>query len=138
MRLAAGLSSRTLHFAYRAHTSDALPAATRTLQLVTDAGLRLSVRPHTASAGSSIFFSGKLLGGPLPLGGKQLVLEASSPGGPWIQFDVIRTHARGRFRASYTFKFPGPADYRFRAVSEPEADFPYATGASNTVGVHEH
>ena len=73
----------------------------------------------------------------MPPVGKQLVLEARSPGGPWIEFQVIRTNARGRFRASYRFKFPGPADYQFRAVSEPESDYPYATGASNVVAVHE-
>ena len=137
VQLPGGVSSRTLRIAYRAHFGDTLPVATRTLQLVVAAGLRLTVSPHTTSVGSTIFFTGRLLGVPFPAGGKQLVLEASSPGGPWLQFDVVRTRARGRFHASYTFKFPGPADYRFRAVSEPEAAYPFAAGASNTVGVHE-
>ena len=128
IRLPAGVSSRTLRIAYRAHFGDPQPAASRTLQLDVAAGVRLGVSPHVTSVGSTIFFSGRLLGDPLPPGGKQLVLEARSPGGPWLQFDVIRTHAKGRFHASYTFKFPGPADYRFRAVSESEADFPFSSG----------
>jgi hypothetical protein len=64
------------------------------------------------------------------------VLEASS-GGEWVQFDTISTGAKGRFRASYRFKFPGPVTYRFRVLSRYEADFPFRDGTSNVVGVHE-
>jgi hypothetical protein len=132
-----GTGSRTIRLAYRAHIGDALPVATRTLGLSVRAGVRLRVTPHTTSAGRSIRFTGALLGGPIPRGGKQVVLEARSPGGPWIEFDVVKTNRKGRYRDSYRFKFPGPIDYRFRAVSEGEADYPYATGASNVVRVHE-
>ena len=97
----------------------------------------MTVAPRTASVGRSIFFHGRLLGGPIPAGGKQLVLEARSPGGPWIEFDVIRTGAHGRYHASYRFKFPGPARYQFRVSCEPESDFPFAAGSSNVVGVRE-
>ncbi|MFI4991710.1 MAG: hypothetical protein ACHQHO_12470 [Solirubrobacterales bacterium] len=133
----AGTSSRTLRFAYRAHLDDTQPVATGSLRLVTRAGIALRVSPHTASAGSSIFFRGRLRGGPIPSGGKQLVLEARSPGSGWIEFKVIRTDARGRYRAAYRFKFAGPADYRFRVRSEAESDYPFAAGSSNVVGVHE-
>ena len=90
-----------------------------------------------ASVGHSIHFRGRLLGGPIPRGGKQLVLEARSPGGSWIEFNVIRADAHGRYRASYRFKFPGPARYQFRVLSEAEADYPFAAGASNVVRVYE-
>jgi hypothetical protein len=137
LRLAGGVSSRTLRFAYRSHLGEALPVATRTLTLRVHAGIALNVTPHTASAGGSIFFRGHLLGGPIPADGKQLVLEARSPGGPWLQFKVIRTNARGRYHASYRFKFPGPANYQFRALSEPESDYPFVAGSSNVVRVFE-
>ena len=66
------------------------------------------------------------------------MLEARSPGGPWIEFNVIRTDARGRYRASYRFKFPGPADYQFRVrLANPSPTIPFAAGASNVVGVRE-
>lgn len=130
-------SSRTIRLAYRAHVGDALPVATRTLGLAVRAEVRLRVSPHTTSVGRSIHFAGVLRGGPIPRGGKQVVLEARSPGGPWIEFDVVRTNRKGRYHDSYRFKFAGPVDYRFRAVCEGEADFPYATGASNVVRVHE-
>jgi hypothetical protein len=136
-RLPGALSSRTLRFAYRDHVGDASPIATRTLRLSVHAGIALSVSPHTASVGSTIAFRGRLRGGPVPATGKQLVLEARSPGSPWIEFKVVRTNARGRFHASYRFRFPGPAHYAFRARSEPEADYPFAAGASNVVAVRE-
>jgi hypothetical protein len=137
LRVVGGASSKSLRFAYRAHLGDALAVATRTLMLRVRPGIELRVAPHTTSVGRRISFRGRLLGGPIPHGGKQLVLEARSPGSAWIEFKVVRTDRRGRYRASYRFKFPGPADYRFRARSEPESDFPFAGGSSNVVAVHE-
>jgi hypothetical protein len=137
VRIAGGSSSRSLRFAYRAHVGDALAAAARTLTLNVRAGIALRVSPHVTSVRRSIHFRGLVRGGPIPRGGKQLVLEARSPGSPWIEFKVVRTDPRGRYRASYRFKFAGPADYRFRARSEAESGFPFAAGASGTVAVHE-
>jgi hypothetical protein len=136
LRLPRGLSSRTLRFEY----SDELgapPVVTRALSLTVPASVGLTVTPHTASASGSIYFSGRLRGGPIPAGGKLLVLEARSPGGAWLEFDVIRSDSRGAFHAGYRFKFPGPASYQFRVLCEAEADYPFATGASNVVGVFE-
>ena len=97
----------------------------------------LSVIPRTARVGRSITFSGRLLGGSIPRGGKQLVLEARSRSGSWLEFKVIRANAAGRFSATYRFRFPGPVRYQFRALSEPEADYPFLAGASNIVNVRE-
>jgi hypothetical protein len=137
VRLPAGVSSRTLRFAYRAHAGDAAPAVVRTLQLTVRASIGLRVSPHTTSVGRTIFFRGRLRAGPIPPAGKQLVLEARSPRSSWIEFEVVRSDPRGRYRASYRFKFAGSANYSFRARSEPESDYPYAAGASNVVHVHE-
>jgi hypothetical protein len=137
LRLPGGVSSRTLRFSYCSHLDETLPVATGTLALIVHAGIALSVAPRTASVGRSIYFRGRLLAGPVPHEGKQLVLEARSPGGPWLEFDVVRSGVRGRFRASYRFKFPGPAEYQFRVLSEPESDYPFAAGASDVVSVRE-
>jgi hypothetical protein len=137
MRIRGAARSQSLTFAYRAHVGDAQPAVAHTLTLKVPASIALSVSPHTTSAGHRIVFHGLLRGSPIPRGGKQLVLEARSPGSPWIEFKVVRTDARGRYRASYRFKFAGPANYRFRARSEAESDFPFAGGSSNVVAVHE-
>jgi hypothetical protein len=137
LRIRGGASSKSLRFAYRAHVGEAQPVAARTLTLKVRAGIALRVSPHTTSVGRRIVFRGRLLGGPIPHAGKQLVLEARSPGSSWIEFKVVRTDARGRYRATYRFKFAGPADYRFRARSEPESDYPFAGGSSNVVAVRE-
>jgi hypothetical protein len=137
MRLGGFLSSRTLRLAYRSNLGDVRPVATRTLTLTVRAGVTLNIAPRTVSPGQSIFFSGRLRGGPLPKDGKQLVLEARSGGSPWLEFEVVRTGRGGRYKASYRFKFPGPARYQFRVLSEPESDFPFAAGYSNVVGVRE-
>lgn len=137
VRLPRSVASGRIMFSYRAHLDAEPPAATRTLALTVRAGIALQISPRTTSAGHTIRFTGLLHGAPVPPGGKQLVLEARSPGSEWIQFKVIHTTAKGRFHATYRFKLPGPVSYRFRVVSNAEADFPFATGQSNTVGVYE-
>jgi len=136
LKLPAVMSSRTLRLQYSDQLGGA-PVAVKTLALSVRAGVSLSIAPRTTSVGRSIRFAGRLLGGPIPAGGKLLVLEARSPGGAWLEFDVVRTDARGRYHASYRFKFPGPASYQFRVLCQAEADYPFATGASRTVGVYE-
>jgi len=136
LTLPTGISSSTLRFEYRSHQNDTIPVATATLRLEVHAGIALRIAPHTSSVGGTIFFSGTLHGAPIPPGGKQLVLEASS-GGEWIEFRTIDTDAKGRYRARYRFKLPGPVTYRFRVLSREEADFPFLEGASNVVTVHE-
>ena len=137
LALARTIPGGALRLGYRSHLGDALPVATRTLTLSVRAALRLRIAPRVSAVGRTIHFSGRLLGAPLPPGGKQLVLEARSPGGHWIEFNVIRSDARGAFHAGYRFRLPGPASYSFRALSNAEADYPYLAGASNVVGVRE-
>jgi hypothetical protein len=137
VRVPAGVSSRTLRFAYSSRLGSSPPVATRTLTLKVRAGISLTIAPRTASVGRSISFHGRLRGGPVPAEGKQLVLEARSPGSRWLEFDVVRTSASGRFHARYRFKFPGPAKYQFRVLSEPESDYPFTVGASRVLNVRE-
>lgn len=137
LRLPRGLPSGVLLVAYRAQVGAATPAATRTLTLVVRAGVSLAVAPRVAAAQGEIRFRGRLLGGPVPPGGKQVVLEARSPGGRWLEFRVVRARSGGRFAFAYRFRLAGPVRYQFRAVSEAEADYPYGAGSSNVVGVYE-
>jgi hypothetical protein len=135
LSLPRSVSSSALRFEYSGETA---AAASATLRLSVHAGLELSIAPHTASVGKRIFFSGVVHGGPIPRGGKQLVLEARSGGGEWIQFDTVSTGARGRYHASYRFRLAGPITYQFRVVSHYESDFPFIYGTSNVVAVHEY
>jgi uncharacterized membrane protein YgcG len=132
-------ASGELRFSYRTHLGDPLPVATRTLTLSVRAGIELRIAPHVARSGGDIHFDGRLVGGPIPAGGKQVVLEARSPGGRWLEFHVIRARAGGggRLRFAYRFRLPGPARYEFRVLCEAEADYPFAAGTSNVVRVYE-
>jgi hypothetical protein len=137
LRLPPSTPSSRLTLAYGSHAVQPAPDVTAALDLTVPANLSLSISPRTTHMGGAIAFAGTLHGAPLPHGGKQLVLEARAPTGPWRQFRVLSTFAHGRFRSTYRFRLAGPITYAFRAVSPREADFPYATGASNVVWVHE-
>jgi hypothetical protein len=130
------VSCSALRLEYRGYRNDTIPVAMAALALRVYAGIALRIAPRVSSVGRRIFFSGVLGGAPLPPGGKQLVLEARS-GGEWLQFDTITIAAKGRYHATYRFKFPGPITYQFRVLSPQEADFPYLAGVSNVVDVHE-
>jgi hypothetical protein len=129
------VSSRTVTLHYRSHVNDTIPSATASVRLRVRAGLRLAIAPRRARRGEAIHFSGRLLGAPLPRGGKQIVLMARASRGAWVRFNVVRSDRRGRFRATYRFQRPGAASYRFRALSLAEAAYPYLAGGSNVVVV---
>jgi hypothetical protein len=129
--------SRKVCVVYRGPSGVGAPLAMRALTLGVRARAALSISPRRVGVGGRIHFRGRLLGGHVPAGGKQLILEARSAGSGWLEFRVVRTDAGGRFRASYRFRFPGPATYEFRALCEAEADYPFSRGASNIVRVHE-
>jgi hypothetical protein len=137
VRLPSATPSTRLTFAYRSHAGSPAPDVTAALVLTVPARLTLKVAPRVSHAGGTIAFSGRLLGSPIPGGGKQLVLEARTLSGPWRQFQVLSTASQGRFRARYRFRLAGPITYEFRTISPREADFPFATGSSNVVRVHE-
>jgi hypothetical protein len=136
LRLPGASGSERVVLAYRAHLGDPLPAVTRTLTLSVPACLTLRVAPRVSHRGGTIAFTG-LLRGPVPPGGKQLVLQARAPGAEWRTFQALSTDRRGRFRARYRFRLAGPIVYRFRVLSPREADFPFAAGRSNVVAVRE-
>jgi hypothetical protein len=137
LALPRGVSSRDVTFRYRSHVNDTIPSATAQVRLRVRAGLRLLIRPRIARRGQLIRFSGRLLGGPLPRGGKQVVLMARASRGAWVRFNVVRSGRNGRFRATYRFQQPGAARYRFRALSLAEAAYPYLAGGSNVVVVRK-
>ena len=98
-------------------------------------GIRLSVSPHVATRGDSVRLSGRLVGRPLPKGGKVVELQARSAGEPWITFRTIRASRSGRFATRYTFRRGGPAVYQMRVRVRAADAYPYATGTSRVVRV---
>jgi hypothetical protein len=113
------------------------PVISQTLALRVPAAVKLNVTPGSVGAGETIRLQGRILGTPIPPGGKQVVLEARSKGSSWLQFLVLRSGRSGRFEGTHRFRLPGPVRYFFRAVCPAEADFPFATGRSNQVTVWE-
>lgn len=130
------LSSRRMAIEYSS-TIGSRPVATGALTLKVHAGVSLRVSPTRTSVGHTISLSGRVLGGPLPMGGKQVLLQAKSSGSGWITFAALTTNGHGRFHGTHDFRLPGPVKYEFRAVCPHEADFPYLTGASKAVAVFE-
>ncbi len=136
LHLARKSPSEQIQIAY-SPTLGGHPVVSRTLVLSARAAVRLHVTPTSASAGATIHLQGRVLGGPIPPGGKEVVLEARSKGSRWLQFLVLRTGRSGRFRGTHRFRLPGPMRYWFRAVCPQEADFPFATGSSQQATVWE-
>lgn len=132
-----GVSSRDVSFRYRSHVNDTIAAATASVRLRVRAGLHLAIHPRRAKQGQAIHFDGRLLGGPMPRGGKQVVLLARASRGGWVRFNVVRTDGGGRFRTIYRFRQAGATLYRFRALSLSEAAYPYLAGGSNVVAVRK-
>jgi hypothetical protein len=132
-----GVSSRDVTFRYRSHLNDTIAVATAGVRLRVRAGLHLAIHPRRARQGQAIHFDGRLLGGPLPRGGKQVVLLARASRGGWVRFNVVRTDGGGRFRTDYVFRQAGATVYRFRALSLSEAAYPYLAGGSNVVKVRK-
>lgn len=105
-------------------------------RMLTRARLTLKVAPHGVGVNQRVVFSGRLLGGSVPKGGKRLVVEGrQTRRGRWLKFDLIRTGAQGLFRAGYRFTFLGPGDWEIRVLVEAEAGYPFATGWSNIASV---
>jgi hypothetical protein len=113
------------------------PVITQTLALRVPSAVKLNVTPGSVGAGETIRLQGRILGTPIPPGGKQVVLEARSQGSRWLQFLVLRSGRSGRFEGTHRFRLPGPVRYVFRAVCPEEADFPFASGSSNQVTIWE-
>lgn len=136
LKLRKGLSSRRITIEYSSSVGGK-PVAFAHLTLKVHAGVTLHVSPKRTSAGHTISLSGRVLGSPLPKGGKQVVLQAKSKGSGWMTFAVLTTNAHGGFHSAHRFRLPGPVHYEFRAVCPHEADFPFSAGASKAVGVFE-
>jgi hypothetical protein len=129
------VSSRTLVLRYRSHANDTAAAAEHVLALKVQAGTRLTVMPRLATRGQTVRLRGRLVGRPLPVGGKVIELQARSPGQAWLTFRTVRTTRRGRFATSYTFRRSGPALYEMRTRVRATDDYPFATGFSRVVRV---
>ena len=118
--------SHTLRFTRRASTA--------TVEIRVPARVTLRGRPRSVINGESVTFSGRVYG-PMPPGGKQVVLQAYSRG-KWRTFQLFRTDVRGRYRRAYRFDgTSGRVVYPLRAVVTKEPTFEYERGFSKPIKV---
>jgi hypothetical protein len=90
---------------------------------------------RSARNGQRVTFDGRLLGRPLPRGGKVVDLQAFYRG-RWRTFAAPRAGSNGVWRYAYRFGATrGRLTYRFRVVVRRESAYPYELGYSGTTSV---
>jgi hypothetical protein len=125
--------SRTVRYRYDG-TNTVKPADGR-LTTKVRAAARLKVSRRRLLNGQAVRFTGRLLGKPIPAGGKLVALQARVGRG-WRTFATPRANAKGVFKHRYRFTATtGLRRYAFRAVVAREAAYPYEAGMSRTVRV---
>jgi hypothetical protein len=125
--------TRTIRFSW-AGTPLTRPAAAE-LMVLAPARTTISVSRTGVQNGQRVRFAGRLVGGPVPDGGKLIDLQARYRG-RWRTFAIPRTDARGRWAFSYRFEATrGLVTYGFRARVRREAAYPYELGYSRVVKV---
>ncbi len=125
--------SRTVR--YRYDGTNTVRPASAALTTKVAAAARLKVDRRRLRNGQAVRFTGKLLGKPIPAGGKVVALQAKV-GREWRTFANPRANRKGVFRHRYRFSATtGLRRYAFRVVVAREAAYPYEAGRSPIVRV---
>jgi hypothetical protein len=125
--------SRTVELSYAGDTQN-LPSTARATLLVGAASTLVASR-RVAANGQSVLFSGRLLGGPMPEGGRTVDMQAYYRGA-WRTFATPRTDETGAWSHLYRFGATrGSIVYPFRVLIQRESGYPYEAGLSRTVRV---
>jgi hypothetical protein len=126
-------SSRTISF--RFDGSPLIKPAQGQLTVLVPARTTLESSRRRLRNGRSVRFKGRLLGRPVPDGGKLIDLQVYYRR-KWRTFATPRTDAGGGWRFDYRFEATrGLVTYRFRARIRREAAYPYELGYSRVVSV---
>jgi hypothetical protein len=126
--------ARTIRF-HHAGTPTSRPAAAD-VALRVRASTTLEPSRRRLINGDTVVLRGRLLGRPLPVSGKVVVVQAWTERG-WRTFGNTRARA-GDGRWTYRYRFTGTtmtSRYRFRAVVPVEDSYPYVTGSSRVAAV---
>jgi hypothetical protein len=116
-------ASRTIRFAF-AGDPQLLPARASTA-VRAPARLRLRAIPRSVPAGGTVRFTGRLLGGHVPAGGKVVELQARVTAG-WRTFATLRTDRRGRYAHVHRFATTsGGRTFWVRVRVRREAAYPF-------------
>ena len=114
-------------------------ATSRVLHVSVAARATIRVARRVLRNGDAARFSGRILGGYLPAGGRELELQGYNPlRGRWqpVRTSGLRSGPRGAWHAVYRFTATrGTVRYRFRLRIPPRPDHPFANGYSRAVTV---
>jgi hypothetical protein len=113
--------TRSLVFSYRYQREGAV-VSEGALALTVSAGVRLSVKLK----GRVAAYSGKVLAGSMPRGGKLVIVQGRVKGGSWQTFASRRAGRTGAFKGRYRLKIRRPGKqlhFRVRVVSEAGWNF---------------
>jgi hypothetical protein len=128
--------SRIIRFSYSEFQTDPAPVAVGQVTVHVRAGVSLRVSPTRVRNGTTIAFSGRVLG---QQGTRRPIVTIYAVVGgprPRVPVETVRARADGRFSYRYRFRsITGPAVYRFEARVPQQTAFPYAEGASRPVVV---
>lgn len=115
-------------------TRTAQPATSRELEVIARDRVRFRVNPGLLVNGGAATMAGRVTGrgAPQPAGGKLVAIQYFDPSrNRWRPVEVIRADRHGKFRYRYRFRTIAYAQkILFRAVSLPEAGWPFETTAS--------
>ena len=126
-------SSRTLRFRYAGSAIDR--PSSRDVVVRVPAATTIRASRRSVRNGQTVTFSGRLLGRPLPAGGKVVDLQAFYRG-RWRTFATPRADRSGRWRYTYRFGATrGRLRYRFRVLVRRESAYPYERGYSGITAV---
>jgi hypothetical protein len=128
--LATSRPSRIIRLAYRPAGGGQVVSRALKLRVIAASRVRATLR------GRMVRFSGKVLSGPIPKGGKRVQMEGRSPGSAWTPFKNLRTDKQGRFSGTYRLRVRRPGVVlKVRAVVPSEAAYGYLGSRSRAVSL---
>lgn len=128
--LATSRPSRVVRLAHR--PAGGVSFVSRALKL----RVRALSRVRATLRGSVVRFSGRVLSGPMPKGGKRVQMEGRSPDSAWTLFKNLRTDKRGRFSGTYRLRVRRPGIVlKIRAIVPSEAGYGYLGSRSRGVSL---
>jgi hypothetical protein len=126
--LATSRPSRVIRLAYRPAGGGQVVSRALKLRVIAASRVKASLR------GRVVRFSGKVLSGPIPKGGKRVQMEGRSPGSAWTAFKNLRTDKQGRFAGTYRLRVRRPGVVlKVRAIVPSEAGYGYLGSRSRAV-----
>ena len=128
--------SRTLTFRYFAYSDSTNPAASARVEIGVYPSISLHINPRRTTDDGTINWSGRVVGGPYPVGGLTLLVQVREAH-RWQTFDQLMTHD-GRFAYRYTFlRTPATTIYAFRVAlpTSGAAGYDYLPSHSRVVKV---